>query len=109
MAIPHTRGLGCLVLLGWASIGLALEQVDVFVSGQDGYHTYRIPAIEVAADGTLLALAEARKHNAADPGMNHNDIDLVMKRSTDRGQSWSPLVVLGRKPDTLLFWATCVS
>ena len=30
-----------------------LKHSDVFVSGKDGYHTYRIPAIEAAADGSL--------------------------------------------------------
>ncbi len=29
-----------------------LEHVDVFNSGADGYHTFRIPEIETAADGT---------------------------------------------------------
>jgi len=45
------------------------EHVDVFRSGEDGYHTYRIPTIEAAADGTLIALAEGRKYNSADPGL----------------------------------------
>ncbi len=34
--------------------------VDVYVSGTGGYFAYRIPAIETAPDGSLLALAEAR-------------------------------------------------
>jgi len=71
-----------------------LEHSDVFVSGQDGYHTYRIPAIEAAADGSLVAFAEARKHNIADPGMENNDIDLVMKRSTDHGKTWSAMRII---------------
>ena len=45
-----------------------LKHVDVFVSGKDGYVGYRIPAIETAPDGSLLAFAEARKYNLADPG-----------------------------------------
>ena len=36
------------------------EHVDVFVSGKDGYVGYRIPAVETASDGSLLAFAEAR-------------------------------------------------
>ncbi len=71
-----------------------LEHSDVFVSGKDGYHTYRIPAIEAAADGSLVAFAEARKYNMDDPGMGNNDIDLVMKRSTDCGKSWSAMRVI---------------
>lgn len=71
-----------------------LEHTDVFVSGKDGYHTYRIPAIEAAADGSLVAFAEARKNNMGDPGMENNDIDLVMKRSTDGGKTWSAMRVI---------------
>lgn len=71
-----------------------LEHSDVFVSGQDGYHTYRIPAVEAAADGSLVAFAEARKYNMADPGMENNDIDLVMKRSTDNGKTWSAMRII---------------
>ena len=80
----------------WASLNLIpiKEQTDVFVSGQDGYHTYRIPAIEAAPDGSLIAFAEARKYNAADPGFGKQDIDLVYKRSTNNGATWSPMKVL---------------
>ena len=67
----------------------SLRHVDVFRSGQDGYKIYRIPAIETAADGSLIAVAEARKYSGADPGYHDNDIDLVCKRSTDGGRTWS--------------------
>ena len=69
-------------------------QTDVFVSGSDGYHAYRIPVIETAPDGSLLAFAEARKHNLGDPGMEDNDIDLVCKRSSDAGRTWSAMKVI---------------
>jgi sialidase-1 len=62
----------------------AIEQVDVFTSGQDGYHTYRIPAVIRAADGTLLAFCEGRKSAGGDSG----NIDLVLKRSRDGGRTW---------------------
>lgn len=87
----------CLALFLCQSLTLvaaAPRHVDVFVSGQDGYHAYRIPAIETAADGSLLAFAEARKHNLNDPGFEGADIDLVMKRSTDRGETWSPMKLI---------------
>lgn len=58
------------------------EQTDVFTAGAEGYHTFRIPTIATAADGTLLAFVEGRKENRHDPG--GGDIDLVYKRSTDR-------------------------
>jgi sialidase-1 len=57
---------------------------DVFTSGTDGYHTYRIPAIVVATNQTLLAFCEGRKNSRSDSGK----IDLLLKRSTDDGKSW---------------------
>jgi hypothetical protein len=35
----------------------APEQVDVYISGQDGYDTYRIPSVIVTKKGTVLATA----------------------------------------------------
>ncbi len=69
-------------------------QSDVYVSGRDGYRAFRIPAIATAADGTLLAFAEARKHNLGDPGMEDNDINLVLKRSADGGRTWSRMMMI---------------
>ena len=61
-----------------------LKQTDVFISGQDGSHTYRIPSVVVAPDGRLLAFCEARRTTGSDTG----DIDLVLKRSADGGATW---------------------
>ncbi len=61
--------------------------VDVFIGGQDGYDTYRIPALVVSNKGTVLAFCEARKNNARD----HGDIDLMIKRSVDGGKTWGPM------------------
>ena len=66
------------------------EQTDLFVSGADGYHTYRIPSLIVTTRGTILAFCEGRKHGRGDSG----DIDLVMKRSTDGGKTWSKMQVI---------------
>ncbi len=64
-----------------------LARTNVFTSGQGGYHTYRIPSLLVTKQGTLLAFAEGRKNGGGDTG----DIDLLLKRSTDSGQSWQPM------------------
>lgn len=64
--------------------------VPVFVRGENGYHTYRIPALLVTQAGTLLAFCEARKNSASDAG----DIDLVVKRSSDMGRTWSPMQII---------------
>ena len=51
------------------------EQTDVYVSGREGYHTYRIPSIIVTNRGTVLAFCEGRKTGRGDSG----DIDLLTK------------------------------
>lgn len=61
-----------------------IVRTNVFVSGQGGYHTYRIPSLGVTARGTLLAFAEGRKGGSGDAG----DIDLLCRRSTDQGRTW---------------------
>ena len=66
------------------------HQVDVFVSGRDGYHTYRIPAVIVTKKGTVLAFCEGRKQGRSDAG----NIDLLLKRSTDGGKTWRPQQVV---------------
>ncbi len=63
---------------------------DVFVAGRDGYHTYRIPALAVSSKGTVLAFCEGRRDSQAD----HGDIDLLLKRSTDHGRTWSDAIVV---------------
>jgi sialidase-1 len=68
-----------------------LRHTDVFVAGEQGYSTFRIPAVIATGKGTLLAFAEARRTGAGDAG----DIDLVLKRSHDGGVAWSPLQVVG--------------
>jgi sialidase-1 len=62
-----------------------LTQSDIFISGADGYHTYRIPALIVTKRGTLLAFCEGRRNSSSDTG----EIDMLVKRSLDGGRSWS--------------------
>lgn len=87
MTVP--LGIGILaVLAGTAQV--APETFDVFVSGTEGVHTFRIPSILATSKGTLLAFAEARRRGRGDSG----DIDLVVRRSSDGGATWSPLQVV---------------
>ncbi len=62
------------------------QRQTIFQSGQEGYAQYRIPGIVVTKKGTVLAYAEARKSLRGD----WNTIDIVLRRSTDNGVSWSP-------------------
>jgi hypothetical protein len=69
----------------------------VFAAGTEGYSCFRIPAVVEAANGDLLAFAEGRVNDCGDDG----DIDLVMRRSTDGGETWGPLqLVLAGNGDT---------
>lgn len=61
-----------------------------FVSGTEGYNTFRIPAVIATARGTVIAFAEGRGGSASDTG----NIDVVVKRSTDGGCTWGPLQVI---------------
>src|SRR5579884_1765630 len=60
------------------------EQAPVFVSGRDGYHSFRIPALLLIRHGTLLAFCEGRKGSSSDAG----NIDVLLKRSFDGGKTW---------------------
>ncbi len=42
------------------------RNVEVFVSGRDGYHTYRIPALIVTEKGALLAFCEGRRKSRSE-------------------------------------------
>jgi len=61
--------------------------VPVFISGTEGHKIYRIPAIIKLPNGELLAFAEGRVNGGADFG----DINIVMKRSVDKGKTWSSI------------------
>jgi sialidase-1 len=81
--------------LAVAAVGLSaaelIEQTDLFINGQDGILQYRIPVLLTSNQGTLLAVCDARVEKGGDAP---NNIDIVMKRSTDGGRTWSPLRTL---------------
>lgn len=78
----------------WAADGHLL----LFESGGEGYPRYRIPSLVVTNSGTLLAVCEGR----ADGGGLTGNVDLVCKRSTDSGKTWSGLkLVADRGEDTV--------
>lgn len=69
-------------------------------SGDFGVNTYRIPIITSLPDGSLLALAEGRKHSSADSGPKL----LASRRSTNQGITWGNTTFIeddGDVPDGL--------
>ncbi len=82
--------LAFFALLSSALAAPAIDKTDVFVSGRDGYHHYRIPAIIRAKNGNVLAFCEGRKNGGGDAG----DIDTLLKHSTDNGKTWSAQQVI---------------
>ena len=63
----------------------------IYNQGTDGFELYRIPAIVKSKSNTLLAFAEARK---ARSNGDSGDIDLVVKRSSDNGKTWSKQITI---------------
>ncbi|MEX0641455.1 MAG: sialidase family protein [Pirellulales bacterium] len=83
-----------------AGVGSAWADVqftDVFVGGAEGpggKPHYRIPSLIVAPNGDLIAFAEGRPVQN-DPGEVGGVLqNVVYKRSTDGGATWSPFSVL---------------
>lgn len=69
---------------------LAQELNYLFKPGDHGYKCFRIPAVVRSKSGIILAFAEARKNHCGDA----DDIDLVLRSSSDGGKTWSPLSVV---------------
>ncbi len=86
--------LFCRNISSAASLTLGNPRLDslnfIYKAGENGYSCFRIPALIYTGNGSLLAFAEARRNNCGDSG----DIDLVIKRSADRGKTWSSLQVV---------------
>ncbi|MRI00917.1 hypothetical protein GH721_10300 [Kriegella sp. EG-1] len=60
-----------------------------FYAGMNGYYAFRIPTI-IKTKNTLIAFAEGRKNSTSDFG----DIDIVYRRSTNKGKTWQAMQVL---------------
>jgi sialidase-1 len=80
------------LIVSLSCLSLKAQNIDttktlVFAAGTEGHKSYRIPAIIQLPNNELLAFCEGRVNGAGDFG----DINIVMKRSTDKGVTWSSL------------------
>ena len=84
LGFPAVVGLAAIQVVAAVEVPPPRAGLQVYESGRDGFHTYRIPSLLVTSRGTLLAFAEGRKGGSGDAG----DIDLLLRRSTDGGRTW---------------------
>ena len=70
---------------------LYAPRYEKFATSEEYSRYYRIPAITRASDGTLVALSDARKMHIHDVT---NSIDVISRRSSDNGKTWSDYVVI---------------
>lgn len=61
---------------------------DLFVSGTHGVDEFRIPSMITTVSGTILAVCDARVDR---PGDVPNNIDQVIRRSLNNGQTWKEI------------------
>jgi sialidase-1 len=67
---------------------------DIYVSHTEGYNVFRIPSLIQSTNGAMLAFCEGRD-SIEDDGR----IDIVLKRSFDKGKTWTPLTVVATNGD----------
>ncbi|MCP4092710.1 MAG: hypothetical protein GY747_04605 [Planctomycetes bacterium] len=63
-------------------------KTTLFERGQGGVHTYRTPALVTTNNGVMIAACDARINSSRDLP---NNIDTVLRRSTDGGETWRPI------------------
>lgn len=68
-----------------------LEFTNLFdASKNDSIGCYRIPSMVTATNGDLILAIDERVPNCGDL-KNNKDINIVLRRSTDNGKTWSPI------------------
>lgn len=66
-----------------------------YLPRDNGSRVYRIPAMVVADDGSIVVACDKRYDSHTDIGGGHV-IDIVVRRSTDGGKTWSEPVVIAK-------------
>ncbi len=84
--------LTTLLLCGTAAADGELTETDLYISGSQGYRSYRIPAMITTDSGVVLAFAEGRRDGRGDAGA----IATLLRRSLDGGETWGEMQVVAR-------------
>ena len=66
-----------------------------FLPRDNGSRVYRIPAMVVADDGSIVVACDKRYQSYTDIGGGHV-IDIVIRRSTDGGKTWSEPITIAK-------------
>lgn len=90
--LPAVAGVSLVLLFAPRVVGQGqpLLYTVPFKAGDGRYLIYRIPALWTAPDKPLLAFAEGRVTRRKAAG----NIDVVLRRSFDGGQTWEPFQVV---------------
>ena len=67
-----------------------INNVNLFVKDSTSKSCFRIPALVTAPNGDLIAAVDERISSCADLRGNR-DINIVIRRSSNNGKTWSPL------------------
>lgn len=88
-------GFVALATPGQSSNAPLPESHAVWTGGEDGVNIYTIPGLLVTKSGSVLAYAEARDRRG-----DGGKVDMVIKRSTDGGRTWSKSSFIERAQGT---------
>lgn len=69
-----------------------LRQANLFEAGEGGHKLYRIPGVVVTHRGSVLVYCEGRRYTGGD----WDTIDILLRRSTDGGATFSAARVIGQ-------------
>lgn len=83
----------CILVFAFAALvaDAQWEEQRLFAPGDYGSKNWRIPAIRTLSDGSILVVNDKRKNNQGDLP---EDIDVVARRSTDNGRTWSEPITI---------------
>jgi len=98
--VSYTTGTGAVITVPYlpGSRTILLANKLLFSGGDAGSKHYRIPSIVTARDGSLVTATDKRWNFPYDLP---NHIDVVIRRSTDNGRSWSdPRTIAGEGINT---------